>query len=74
MTSVSCLLQLAELTEEQKEYIAKMQADKEAAAAEDVEARGPTSFFHGKAEKDYQVRQQQHLNLLDMSCSRCLHM
>lgn len=50
-------MQVAELTEEQKEYIAKMQAEKEAAAsAEDVEAKGPTSFFHGKAEKDYQVQ------------------
>jgi hypothetical protein len=49
-------LQVPELTEEQKEYLAKQSADKEAAAAEDVEARGPTSFFHGKADKDYQVR------------------
>jgi pre-mRNA-processing factor 17 len=48
-------LQAPELTEEQKEYIAKAAADKEATAAEDVEARGPTSFFHGKADKDYQV-------------------
>jgi pre-mRNA-processing factor 17 len=51
-------LQAPELTEEQKEYIAKAAADKEATAAEDVEARGPTSFFHGKADKDYQVRRR----------------
>lgn len=48
-------VQVAELTEEQKEYLAKMSAEKEAAAPEDVEARGPTTFFHGKADKDYQV-------------------
>lgn len=51
----SYLLQIAELTDEQKEYIAKVAADKEAATAEDVEVQGPTSFFHGKADKDYQV-------------------
>eukprot|EP00775_Hariotina_reticulata_P008921 gene8921-9098_t len=45
-----------ELTEEQREYIAKQQASKEEAAAEDVEAKGPTSFFHGKKDTDYQGR------------------
>lgn len=52
------VLQIAELTDEQKEYIAKVAADKEAATAEDVEVQGPTSFFHGKADKDYQVLDQ----------------
>ncbi len=48
--------QLPELSEAQKEFIAKAAASKEAAAVEDVEARGPTSFFHGKESSDYQVR------------------
>ncbi|KXZ41899.1 hypothetical protein GPECTOR_249g617 [Gonium pectorale] len=48
--------EVAELTEEQKEYIAKMEAAKVEAAAGAVEAQGPTSFFHGKEEKDYQGR------------------
>eukprot|EP00879_Flechtneria_rotunda_P002141 GHRR01002325.1.p1 GENE.GHRR01002325.1~~GHRR01002325.1.p1 ORF type:complete len:303 (+),score=127.78 GHRR01002325.1:221-1129(+) len=48
--------EVAELTEEQKEYLAKVQADKEASAADDVDKRGPTSFFHGKQDKDYQGR------------------
>ncbi len=47
---------LPELTEEQKAYIAQQAEKKEAAAAEDVEAKGPTSFFHGKENEDYQVR------------------
>lgn len=46
---------LPELTEEQKAYIAQQAEKKEAAAAEDVEAKGPTSFFHGKENEDYQV-------------------
>uniref|UniRef100_A0A383WPQ6 Pre-mRNA-processing factor 17 n=1 Tax=Tetradesmus obliquus TaxID=3088 RepID=A0A383WPQ6_TETOB len=48
--------QVPELTEEQRAHIAKAAEAKEATAAEDVEARGPTSFFHGKADKDYQGR------------------
>ncbi len=47
--------QVAELTEEQKEYIAKQEAAKLEAAAGAVDAKGPTSFFHGKSDKDYQV-------------------
>mmetsp|Transcript_18506 Transcript_18506/g.51945 ORF Transcript_18506/g.51945 Transcript_18506/m.51945 type:complete len:569 (-) Transcript_18506:353-2059(-) len=46
----------AELTEEQKEYLAKVEAAKMESAADQVEAKGPTSFFHGKEEKDYQGR------------------
>lgn len=46
---------LPELTEEQKAYIAQQAEKKEAAAAEDVETKGPTSFFHGKENEDYQV-------------------
>jgi pre-mRNA-processing factor 17 len=53
---VSVAVQVPELTDEQREYIAKQQATKEEATAEDVEAKGPTSFFHGKKDKDYQVR------------------
>lgn len=33
-----------------------MAAEKEEAAAGKVDTRGPTSFFHGKAERDYQGR------------------
>lgn len=47
---------LPELTEEQKAYIQEQAEKKEAAAtAEEVEAKGPTSFFHGKEDADYQV-------------------
>ncbi|EFJ39885.1 hypothetical protein VOLCADRAFT_78216 [Volvox carteri f. nagariensis] len=48
--------EVSELTEEQKEYIAKMEAAKMEAAAGAVETKGPTTFFHGKDEKDYQGR------------------
>lgn len=34
--------------------MAKQAAEKEAAAAADVDSKGPTSFFHGKDDKDYQ--------------------
>ena len=48
--------ELPELTEEQKAYIQEQAEKKEAAAtADEVEAKGPTSFFHGKADQDYQV-------------------
>lgn len=48
---------LPELTAEQKAYIQEQAEKKEAAAsADDVEAKGPTSFFHGKENEDYQVR------------------
>jgi hypothetical protein len=47
---------LPELTEEQKAYIQAQAEQKEAAAtADEVEAKGPTSFFHGKENEDYQV-------------------
>lgn len=46
--------QKAELTDEQRAFIEQQQAAKEAAAAESVEKQGPTSFFHGKEDKDYQ--------------------
>lgn len=50
---------LPELTDEQKAYIQEQAEKKEAAAsADDVEAKGPTSFFHGKENEDYQVRGQ----------------
>lgn len=48
-----------ELTEEQKEFMAKVEADKLEASANTVETKGPTSFFHGKEGKegkDYQGR------------------
>lgn len=48
--------QVNELTEEQKEVLAQRAAGKEEEAAEAVEAKGPTSFFHGKEQKDYQGR------------------
>lgn len=49
-------VELPELTEEQKAYIQQQAEKKEAAAtAEEVEAKGPTSFFHGKEGEDYQV-------------------
>jgi pre-mRNA-processing factor 17 len=48
---------LPELTDEQKAYIQEQAEKKEAAAtADDVEAKGPTSFFHGKENEDYQGR------------------
>ncbi|KAG2485153.1 hypothetical protein HYH03_016139 [Edaphochlamys debaryana] len=46
----------ADLTEEQKEFIAQREAAKLEAAAGSVDAKGPSSFFHGKEEKDYQGR------------------
>lgn len=47
---------LPELTEEQKAYIQQQAEQKEAAAtADEVDAKGPTSFFHGKENEDYQV-------------------
>jgi len=52
----SKVAEVVELTEEQKEYLAKMEADKLESAADSVESKGPTSFFHGKADKDYQGR------------------
>ncbi|PNW84243.1 hypothetical protein CHLRE_04g226450v5 [Chlamydomonas reinhardtii] len=48
--------EIAELTEEQKEFIAKAEAAKLEAAAGSVDKQGPTSFFHAKEEKDYQGR------------------
>jgi hypothetical protein len=57
LLAVLLLSQVSELTEEQKEYLAKMEANKEGKAAEEVETKGPTSFFHGKESKDYQVRE-----------------
>ncbi|GLC42328.1 hypothetical protein PLESTB_000659000 [Pleodorina starrii] len=48
--------EVAELTEEQKEFISKMEAAKMEAAAGQVDSKGPTTFFHGKEEKDYQGR------------------
>ncbi|KAI8473364.1 MAG: WD40-repeat-containing domain protein [Monoraphidium minutum] len=50
-----------ELTEEQKEYMAKFNAEKEEKAAAkgeggEGEGKGATSFFHGKEAKDYQGR------------------
>ncbi len=44
---------VVELTEEQKEHMAKVAADK-AESAGAADAKAPTSFFHGKADKDYQ--------------------
>lgn len=48
------LLQTTDLTEEQKEYMAKMEAEKLENAANSVATKGPTSFFHGKDALDYQ--------------------
>lgn len=49
--------EVAELTDDQKEYMAQLEAEKkEKSGKEDVEPQGPTSFFHGKSEKDYQGR------------------
>ncbi len=47
---------MAELTEEQKAYIAQVAAAKEDATAGEVEKTGPKSYFHGKDDKDYQGR------------------
>jgi pre-mRNA-processing factor 17 len=44
----------AELTEEQKEYVAALAADK--AVKEAAEGKAEHSIFHGKAEKDFQGR------------------
>ncbi len=52
-----CVLQISELTDEQKEYLAKLEAEKaEKAGGEggSVEAKGPTSIWHGKEKTDYQ--------------------
>lgn len=50
-------VEMPELTEEQKAYIQEQAEKKEASAsADDVEAKGPTSFFHGKENEDYQGR------------------
>ncbi|MEW5301226.1 MAG: hypothetical protein WDW38_004777 [Sanguina aurantia] len=47
---------VAELTSEQKDYIAKLDAEKVEGASGSVETKGPTSFFHGKEKADYQGR------------------
>jgi WD40 repeat protein len=60
ITKVECpvFLQVSELTEEQKEYMAKLEAEKVETAASGNNAAGsnaPTTIWHGKAEKtDYQ--------------------
>ena len=48
------VLQVSELTEEQKEYMAQQEAAKLEAAAGSVDTKGPASFFHGKEKEDYQ--------------------
>eukprot|EP00798_Chlamydomonas_sp_ICE-L_P006550 gene6550-3202_t len=48
--------EVSELTEEQKEYMAKVEAEKIEGAVGAIEVKGPTSFFHGKEDKDYQGR------------------
>ena len=51
--------EVIELTEEQKDYMAKMEAEKAEAAAHAGEGGakdGATSIFHGKEAKDYQGR------------------
>lgn len=45
---------MAELTEEQKEFMAAQETAKMEAAGVDVDKKGPISFFHGKSDKDYQ--------------------
>lgn len=54
--SLFFLTQVAELNEEQKAYMAQVEAAKMEAAAGAVDTKGPTTFFHGKEEKDYQGR------------------
>lgn len=55
-------VQAVELTEEQQEYMAKFNAEREEKAAKggkgdkDGGDKGSTSFFHGKEAKDYQGR------------------
>jgi len=62
---------LPELTEEQKAYIQQQAEKKEAAAtADEVEAKGPTSFFHAKEDQDYQVRTAG--TALQLEPGRCL--
>jgi hypothetical protein len=52
--SIFVLLQLSELTDEQKEYMAKLESEKAEASTNTSDSKGPTSIFHGKSEKDYQ--------------------
>lgn len=49
-------VKVAELTEEQKEYMAQVETAKMEAAGNSVETKGPASFFHGKEKEDYQGR------------------
>lgn len=46
--------QVSELTEEQKEHMAKLEAERAEAAASSVDTKGPSTVFHGKQQKDYQ--------------------
>lgn len=46
--------QVSELTEEQKEHMAKLEAERAEAAASSVDTKGPSTVFHGRQQKDYQ--------------------
>lgn len=49
-------VEVNELTEEQKAFMAQIEEEKAERADKQADALAPTTFFHGKEEKDYQGR------------------